>query len=454
MQLASSPLVPLSVVCLALSQASAQLVITEVFYDAPSSDAELEWVEIANLGSSSVDLSTWSLGYGGTDYTTGTYQLSGVLAAGEAFVVGGPLSTADNGNPVYDISADFSPNLQNSGSSADAIALFNLAATAITSTSIPIDAVIYGTTNTSGFLDESGSIGTPDVGDTPDGTSLKRLDAGGTWVANQTASPGTVEFLLPPVNLVISEVLYDPSGSDNESEWIELFNADTVSIDLSNWSLGYGGGDYTNGTYQLSGTISPGETFLVGGPLSTADNSNPVYDLALDFASDLQNSSSTGPADAIGLFNLPASLLTSTSIPVDAVIYGVSNTDAFLDETGAVGSVDVGDASSGTSLERIDLAGTWQIQASPTPNSTPLGSATGIDLSSLLPLELVSVSAGTSVTVSVTLDSASDVEFYYSTDLVSWDKVDTTTLPVGSNSVEVTPTLFEETGFVAAQPAP
>ena len=69
--------------------------------------------------------------------------------------------------------------------------------------------------------------------------------------------------------LLLSEVLYDTSGTDDGLEWVELYNNDTVAIDLSSFSLGNGGTDYTASVVQLSGTIQPGATFVVGGPTSS-----------------------------------------------------------------------------------------------------------------------------------------------------------------------------------------
>jgi len=53
-------------------------------------------------------------------------------------------------------------------------------------------------------------------------------------------------------------------------------------------------------------------------------------------------------------------------------LYGGSNSNNLIDETGSANAPEVGDASSGESIERTDLAGSWQIQSSPTPNSTSL----------------------------------------------------------------------------------
>ncbi len=169
----------------------------------------------------------------------------------------------------------------------------------------------------------------------------------------------------PDIGLVISEVLYDVPGSDDGSEWVELYNGGFVPIDLSTYSLGAGGGAYLNTTLQLLGTLSPGDCFVVGGPNSSADNGSPSFDQGEDFSPDLQNSGST--ADAVALFDLPAVALDSASIPIDSVVYGSANNDGFLDADSNVSVVDVGDASSGSSLQRTPNG--WVIEAAPNPGS-------------------------------------------------------------------------------------
>ena len=112
-------------------------------------------------------------------------------------------------------------------------------------------------------------------------------------------------------------MLYDLSGTDDGLEWVEIYNNDVVAIDLSGFSLGNGGPDYTTSLVQLSGTVQPGATFVVGGPSSSAANGNPVLDLAVNFTPDFQNSGTTG--DGVALFNVPAAavkLLASVPRPL------------------------------------------------------------------------------------------------------------------------------------------
>jgi len=369
--------------------AAGDLVLSEVLYDASGSDGGLEWIELVNTGDWTIDFSKRpvSLGWGGNDYTSGGLTLDqGTLAPCDTFVVGGPTSSVDNANPTFDLVADLSPDLQNSGSTADGVALFNLAQPFVTALSVPIDAVVYGGSNDNCLIDETGACSAPDVADASAGSTIERTDLAGAWQVQATPTPnahpltcsggggGGTQCLdassLTAGDLVLSEVLYDVSGSDGGFEWVELYNASGQDICLAGLSLGWGGSDYTYGGLDLLGTVPAGATWVVGGPTAGTANGNPAFDQPADLSPDLQNSGST--ADAVALFLVPEAQVGATTVPFDAVIYGGSNTSCLLDEAGACGTPDVGDAGAGSSIERTSLAGAWQIQASPTPGATPL----------------------------------------------------------------------------------
>ncbi len=184
-------------------------------------------------------------------------------------------------------------------------------------------------------------------------------------------SAGIISVEAAPVNtLVLSEIFYDRSGVDNHYEWIELFNGTSGVIDLSEWSIGWGGTAYTNGTLQLDGTIDPAEYLVFGGPSSDQSNGSPIYSLAVDLSPDLQNSGAI--ADGIALFHNLASSITAASVPFFSVIYGETNSSHLIDHTGAIGIVDVGDAPEGQSIEFLAGGDGWVMNPSPNPGSGSL----------------------------------------------------------------------------------
>jgi hypothetical protein len=169
-------------------------------------------------------------------------------------------------------------------------------------------------------------------------------------------------------DVAVAEVFYDAATADDELEWIELVNDGDQPVDLSSWSLGWGGTTYLSGVQALAGMIEPGARIVVGGPISSADNASPVFHLAVDLEPDLQNSGAV--ADGVALFDVPVEALGTDSIPVSVVVYGEENESGLLDETGAIAAVDVDDAPAGSSVER-GPDGAWRVQPEPTPGAAP-----------------------------------------------------------------------------------
>ncbi len=171
--------------------ATADLILTEVFYDHTSTDDGWEWVEILNTGDLPVDLTGYIIAYGGTDYGYGYATLAGVVESCETFVIGGPSADAENGNPVFDQVFNFDPDIQNSGTTADGVALFAPGADVLVD--CPLDAVIYGTENTNGLLNADCVAGPPDVGDASQ-DSLERMSQEGNWLIQPDPQPNGVTF--------------------------------------------------------------------------------------------------------------------------------------------------------------------------------------------------------------------------------------------------------------------
>lgn len=195
------------------------------------------------------------------------------------------------------------------------------------------------------------------------------------WLARAAVLPAALASCLlvamprpaeaaPVGNLWISEVMYNPSGGDNGYEWVELFNAGASAIDLSDYSLGWGGTDYIPAA-QLVGTIAPGDYFVIGGPNGGPGVGN--YDQVLNFAPDLENGGLL--ADGVAIFYEQAINVDASTVPVHAVIYrGLLNL-WLMDETDAPGDIDVPWAPPAAG-ESIEFDGTvWGTQGTPTPGS-------------------------------------------------------------------------------------
>jgi hypothetical protein len=164
------------------------LVLAEVYYDHTGEDTNFEWVKIYNGTGAPVNLAGYSLGWGGTDYTYGTLQLAGVIPSSGCFVVGGPSGDVDSGSPVFGQAVDFNPDIQNSGATADGVALFAVTAGSVNAATVPIDVVIYGGANTNGLIDETGAPAAVDVADGGSAESMQRQNDN-TWAIAPDPAP-------------------------------------------------------------------------------------------------------------------------------------------------------------------------------------------------------------------------------------------------------------------------
>lgn len=159
--------------------------------------------------------------------------------------------------------------------------------------------------------------------------------------------------------VVISEILYDASGTDVGNVFVELYGA--AGTDLSGWSLqGVNGGDgAVYKTVALSGVIPADGVFVIGDPLSGGGTNiaNSDFIVSVDF----QN----GP-DSVRLLN-GATL-------IDAIGYGDFTGQIFAGE-----GVAAPDPVAGSSLARIDpLADSnnnladFAVLTAPTPGTVPV----------------------------------------------------------------------------------
>ena len=109
------------------------------------------------------------------------------------------------------------------------------------------------------------------------------------------------EFLVAPIanatNIAISEIMYNPSGSSEDGEWIELVNISAATIDLSN--LSFDGIDYN---FPLGFTLAPDARVIV---VKNQATFAALYDTTgLNIApGDFSNSSLSNSGEQIGLID-------------------------------------------------------------------------------------------------------------------------------------------------------
>jgi Lamin Tail Domain len=77
-------------------------------------------------------------------------------------------------------------------------------------------------------------------------------------VAAPVAAPPTSAPAAPPTgpkyDVIINEIMFNPTGQDSDQEWIELYNAGNLTVNLQNWSIGnsFAGRQTINATVFLN----------------------------------------------------------------------------------------------------------------------------------------------------------------------------------------------------------
>ena len=183
------------------------LVVSEILFNPRGNDNRKEWIELYNRSGSAIDLSNYSLGWGRDSYTDGSYVFSSfLLAPGATFVIGGPTTNSNNGDPVYDQVLNFAPNLRNgtNNNSAASIGLF-LGDIGTDPTLVPVHAVIYGeSTATSSVLDEQNTTATVlfNTDGFVEGNSVE-WTGGETWQVSASLGPGIAPAPEPGTALLV-----------------------------------------------------------------------------------------------------------------------------------------------------------------------------------------------------------------------------------------------------------
>ncbi len=165
-------------------------------------------------------------------------------------------------------------------------------------------------------------------------------------------------------DVLINELLYNPTGTDSGNEWVELCNAGSTDVDLAGWQLQAGGTSFAALVTLPTLVIAPGERVIIGAGGSVA------------LGGTMQNGG--GATDGVRLVDAGLSV-------VDTVLYDTPNTNNLVDDSGGVGTEFAPAAPEGDSLARIpdcsdsdDASVDFRVDESPTPGEeNVIGSGTG-----------------------------------------------------------------------------
>ncbi|MFT4211836.1 MAG: lamin tail domain-containing protein [Microbacterium sp.] len=267
--LTSAGVVALPVAASAASTADVR--ITEFAYGGLIADSSTggdgEYVEITNLGDTSVDMSGWSYN---TSSTAGGVDLSdfGTLAPGESAIVTDVTPAefrADWG--LTDAVAVVNDGSVTLNKGPKTLFLFDADATVV-------DSVSY----VSGFFDGKGQSAWVDaahvgaMSGTTGWTHSTLGDDEDSWTsaAGSIGSPGISSLAAlssATANVKITEFAYggliSGSSTGGDGEYVEVTNVGRTPVDMTGWS--YNTADSASGAVSLSGlgTLAPGESALV-----------------------------------------------------------------------------------------------------------------------------------------------------------------------------------------------
>ena len=311
-----------------VSPSFAGLLINEVVYDPSGADDGLEWVELCNNGSTTIDLTGYSIETTSSSSYSEAYTFaSGSIAPGSYVLVG-------YGSSAY--AGSFSPNLANGTSNTSGVRIKSSGGTVV-------DTVLYATPNSKSFTEDSGTIPYEGAAEATNGKSLGRFpdcgdsnvsstdfavyaaadvspgaanpSSGGGGGGEDSGGGGDTADCTGSLDVKINEIRYTTGA-----EYIEIYNAAGSPVALGGWQLGFGTQPGSLSTVAIPDgtTLGPHAFWVVG----SAGASFKDYETDL---SDMGNASST---DGV--------LLTCGGDRVDTLLYASANSDGWTDDTGAV----------------------------------------------------------------------------------------------------------------------
>lgn len=203
----------------------------------------------------------------------------------------------------------------------------------------------------------------------------------------------------PDGNGVVINEAYVNGGSANAAythKFVELYNSTDTAVDLTGWSLQYRsatGTGASNNVVALSGSIQPGEHYLVaGGSNGATGQSLPAADL--DAGNRLNPAGTRGTivlSDSATALTVPVGSVTENDGVVDLLGYGSTNTfetaaagaptantdPRSLNRTDTVDTVDTDDNSADFSLSATvtPQSGVADAEPTPEPSASPSASA-------------------------------------------------------------------------------
>ena len=298
------------------------LVVSEIFNNAFGSDTDQEWFEVYNASSVAIDLFGWMLRDDDGERVFVTLPLS--IPVGGYAVLAAEDDLNFNGGVPND--QEYGGNLFFSNATDELVLVSPIGE--------EVDSVVYAAPP---FPSQEGASMSLDI------ASLDAVsnDDGANWCVSFSvpyfgSSTGTPQAANPSCSLpssgavagdlVVTEYLQNPAGSDSNKEWLEVYNATSATINLQGWAFEDLGTDGFVVTQPI--TVVAGGYSVLGKSVDVSLNGNAPVDYQYGGSMALGNS-----ADEIVVYS-PEGLL------IDEVLY--DGGPGFPDPNGASSSLGFG----------------------------------------------------------------------------------------------------------------
>ena len=253
--------------------APGDVIINEIAWMGSTTSANDEWMELFNATQKDIDLSGWVLK---SDDEKINIHLKGFIIAGGFYIME---RTDDSTVPSVPADLIYTGALNNAGQSLKLYdALNNLVDQVNFLTKWPAGDNTTKQTmekTSAAWQSSSQANGTPKAENSGGATEISHSQLP---ISNQnpnvqttvapTVLPSPTPTSTPYVNItypegiVINEILPSPEGADETNEWIEIYNSNTVEINLQDWKLQDTKG--TPATYIFpKNTVLPANGYLV-----------------------------------------------------------------------------------------------------------------------------------------------------------------------------------------------
>ncbi len=166
----------------------------------------------------------------------------------------------------------------------------------------------------------------------------------------------------PPVGKVlVSEVVFNPSGSEPANEWVELYNGTGADVNLEGWTIG--DASSTDVLATTTRVFSAGTFVIVTSSTTLGASLGLPVDAVVVLPTSIGHNGLGNTGDRVRLIN-------ASAVEVDAMSWG-SDTYAFSPSVGIGGMTEDDSIARKVLSVDTDTEGDWEQVTSPTPGSGP-----------------------------------------------------------------------------------